>query len=61
MSKWCCYSCSKKFGYPKEIVTTYEDFVGVSNVFPTKTPMRILICPYCNSDEISMENVEDEE
>lgn len=46
-----CDNCSRKFDYPKEIVTTYENFVGVSNLFPTQTPMRLNVCPYCESED----------
>lgn len=49
---YLCYNCRKSFTYPKEIVTTYEEYIGVSHIFPTKTPMRELVCPYCRSEEI---------
>ena len=54
-----CDNCSRKFDYPKEIVTTYEDFVGVSSMFPTRTPLLVDVCPFCKSDEIYIEEEED--
>ena len=56
-----CYNCRRKFKYPLEIITTYEDYVGVSNLFPTKTPIQVLVCPFCESEEFSKENEDEDE
>ena len=57
---YICDNCSKRFTYPKEIVTSYENYIGALDVFPTRTPFKYLACPFCESEEIEREN-EDEE
>ena len=56
-----CNNCGRKFTYPTEIITTYEDYVGVSHLFATKTPIQVLVCPLCESEEFSKENEDEEE
>lgn len=56
---WKCNNCKKEFESPKETLTTYENYYGVSMEFASKTPATFLECPFCNDEDI--EEITDEE
>lgn len=53
-----CNECKHKFEQPKEI--SAEEFYGVSDLFDYSCGEKIKVCPNCESNDIEVED-EDEE
>lgn len=49
---WYCNECNAEFETPKMEKTTFEDFYGVNNLFPTSHECTLKSCPRCESDDI---------
>ena len=47
-----CDNCKCEFDEPKRQRTTFEDFYGVSHLFPDSHTMNLLICPNCGNEDI---------
>lgn len=47
-----CNDCKEEFDTPKMEKTTFEEFYGVSNLFPTSHECTLKSCPRCGSDDI---------
>lgn len=47
-----CENCETKFEEPSKKNITYEDYYGVGNLFYDRHQMDILVCPFCNSEDI---------
>ena len=47
-----CEDCKSEFEEPKIEITTYEQFLNVSELFPTGTSYEVKHCPICNSEDI---------
>lgn len=48
-----CEMCGETFEEPAKKRITFEEFYGVSNLFPNGTPTTVQVCPQCNSDDIA--------
>ena len=46
-----CNDCKSEFEELKMEKTTFEDFYGVSNLFPTSHECTLKSCPHCGSDD----------
>lgn len=57
---WECLNCGKKFETPNKVETSYESYYGVGSDFGYHHSATLLVCPYCDSDDID-EYVEEEE
>lgn len=58
---WICENCGQDFDSPDEIETTYEAYYGVGSEFGSRTPMTLLVCPYCREETIVEDDEDDEE
>ena len=59
---WKCEMCGSIFSEPDSIRYCYEDYYGVSSMFPNRNYGYYDACPYCGSEEIdSFYESEDEE
>ena len=47
---WYCNNCKSEFSSPIRKETTFEDYYGVSHLFPDSHSIEILICPECKED-----------
>ena len=47
-----CLNCGEVFEEADEMYTTYEAYYGVSSDFPNRTPLRLEVCPRCESEDI---------
>lgn len=64
MDKLQCGSCEEIFeeDEAETIETTYEKFYGVSRDVTSRTPLRILVCPFCGCEELyDVDDLEDED
>ena len=57
---WICDLCGSIFSEPASIRYCYEDYYGVSSMFPNKNYGYFDACPYCGSEEINSYWEEDE-
>lgn len=55
-----CNECGHVFEEPYEHHTTYESLYGIAGMFPYTTPVTILECPYCDSEDFDVYDEEDE-
>ena len=47
-----CLNCDREFEEAKEYETTYERYLGVEGQVAGYTPLTLLVCPYCESDDL---------
>lgn len=47
-----CRDCKNEFDEVKQKRISFEDYYGVSVLFPDKHEMNLEICPHCGSEEI---------
>lgn len=55
-----CNNCGHVFDEPYEHYTTYEAYYGIADEFAYHTPLTLLECPFCDSEDFE-EWDEDEE
>jgi hypothetical protein len=55
-----CNDCEKTFEEPKTIMTTYEKYYGVGDLFGNHHSLELYCCPYCRSEDFE-DYEEDEE
>lgn len=58
---WICNDCKSEFEEPEEMEDTYENFYGVSSMFPSSNTYKYDACPCCGSDDIEEVEEDDEE
>lgn len=47
-----CNNCDERFEEPERKNIIWEHYLGISNLFPSRTRMDVYICPNCNDDDI---------
>lgn len=47
-----CNNCGSIIREPKRIVTTFEEYYGVSNLFPDSHRLELLVCPNCEENDL---------
>ena len=63
MKTYKCQRCGEKFDTPKELNTTWDRYfsAGDYGTYGRSSPVTILVCPYCKSDELVETEVYDDE
>ena len=56
-----CDNCGETFEEPDYELTSYEDYYGVSSLFPDRHYMYLSVCPNCGSEDIEEFDDEEEE
>lgn len=46
-----CDNCERSFYETEEIETTYEEYYGVSGMFPNSNSLSYGVCPHCGSED----------
>jgi len=54
-----CNECLELFEEPTIHETTFENFLGISDQFSSRTYLKLELCPECGSDDI--EEIEESE
>lgn len=49
---YVCELCGSVFSDPERVKYCYEDYNGVSSMFPNSNYGYYDVCPYCGSEEI---------
>lgn len=47
-----CCKCESRFDEPDRKEISYEDYYGVSDLFQNSHRMDLLVCPFCQDDDI---------
>ena len=50
---WVCDNCGAMFDEPELEKDTYENYYGVSGMFPNSHSMTLEVCPCCGSEDIA--------
>lgn len=54
-----CIDCGREFDEPESETVAWEDYYGVSSMFPDRHYGYITVCPFCGSEEF--DEIEEEE
>lgn len=55
-----CNNCGYIFEETYRVMTTYEDYYGVSDLFPDSHMMILHLCPNCKDEDIEEYEKEEE-